>query len=149
MMGEAVQARNPSDVHAPVAADTHQIEVAAGSRWLVPSGQIGMRVDGTQPADAIGQIEVALDNLRGNLAAAGMEVGGVVKLIGYLVGDVDAARRRDALAAFFGSHRPCMTLLHVAAPATTAVRVEIDAWAAREAPTDGPVAVSGGASGWR
>ncbi len=95
-----------------------------------------MRVDGTLPADAIGQIEVALDNLRRNLAAAGMEVGDVVKLTVYLVGDVDAARRRDVLTAFFGSHRPCMTLLHVSALVTPALRVEIDAWAAREAPAD-------------
>jgi enamine deaminase RidA (YjgF/YER057c/UK114 family) len=84
----------------------HQIEAAVGARWLVLSGQIGRRVDGTLPAGAIRQIEVALDNLRCNLAAAGMEVGRVVKLTVYLVGAVDAARRRDALAAFFGAHCP-------------------------------------------
>jgi enamine deaminase RidA (YjgF/YER057c/UK114 family) len=110
--------------------------VAVGTRWLVLSGQIGRRVDGTLPAGAIGQIEVALDNLRCNLAAAGMEVGDVVKLTVYLVGAVDAARRRDVLAAFFGAHCPAMTLLHVSALATPVLRVEIDAWAAREAPAD-------------
>ena len=79
---------------------------------------------------------MALDNLRCNLAAAGMEVGDVVKLTVYLVSAVDMARRRDALAAFFGAHCPCMTLLHVAALAAPALRVKIDAWAARESPAD-------------
>ena len=72
-----MQARNPGDVHAPVAAYSHQIEVAAGARWPVLAGQVGMRADGTLPADAIAQIEVALDNLRRNLVADGMEVGDV------------------------------------------------------------------------
>jgi enamine deaminase RidA (YjgF/YER057c/UK114 family) len=110
--------------------------VAAGTRWPVLSGQIGRRGDGRLPAGAIRQIEVALDNLQCNLAAADMEVGEVVKLTFYLVGAVDAARRRDALAAFFGAHCLCMTLLHVSALATPASRVEIDAWAARETPAD-------------
>ena len=48
------QARNPQSVHAPVAAYSHQIEVAAGARWSVLAGQVGIRADGTLPADAIG-----------------------------------------------------------------------------------------------
>jgi hypothetical protein len=49
-----VLARDPRDVHAPVATYSHQIEAAADGCWLVLSGQIGMRVYGTLPADAIG-----------------------------------------------------------------------------------------------
>ena len=43
---------------------------------------------------------MALGNLHRNLAAADMEVGDVVKLTVYLVGAVDAVRRRRALAVF-------------------------------------------------
>ncbi len=128
-----MQFRNPAGVHAPVAAYSHQAEVTAGARWLVLSGQIGLRPGGAVPADPVEQIEVALGNLRRNLDAAGMETADVVKLTIYLAGDVDADRLRQALDAFLGEHRPCMTLLYVSALASPALKVEIDAWAAREA----------------
>lgn len=127
-----MQFRNPAGVHAPVAAYSHQVDVPAGARWLVLSGQIGLRPDGLAPADPVEQIEVALDNIRRNLDAAGMEIDDLVKLTIYLVGDIDADRRRQVLGAFFGEHRPCMTLLYVSALASPALKVEIDAWAARE-----------------
>ncbi|CAI9402399.1 hypothetical protein ANOBCDAF_00899 [Pleomorphomonas sp. T1.2MG-36] len=129
-----MQLRNPAGVHAPVAAYSHQIEVSPGARWLVLSGQIGLGPDGVPPSDPVGQIEVALDNVRRNLEAAGMGVGDLVKLTFFLVGDIDAERRKRALDAFLGDHRPCMTLLYVSALAAPALKVEIDAWAAREAP---------------
>lgn len=129
-----MQLRNPAGVHAPVAAYSHQVEVSPGARWLVLSGQIGLGLDGVPPSDPVEQIEVALDNIRRNLDAAGMGVGDLVKLTFYLVGDIDAERRKQALAAFLGDHRPCMTLLYVSALASPALKVEIDAWAAREAP---------------
>ncbi len=129
-----MQCRNPAGVHAPVAAYSHQIEVSPGARWLVLSGQIGLRLDGVPPSDPVEQIELALDNVRRNLEAAGMGVGDLVKLTFYLVGDIEADRRRQVLTAFFGAHRPCMTLLYVSALASPALKVEIDAWAAREAP---------------
>lgn len=129
-----MQSRNPAGVHAPVAAYSHQIEVSVGARWLVLSGQIGLRLDGAPPSDPVEQIEVALDNIRRNLEAAGMAVGDLVKLTFYLVGEIDAERRKRALEAFLGDHRPAMTLLYVSALASPALKVEIDAWAAREAP---------------
>jgi 2-iminobutanoate/2-iminopropanoate deaminase len=122
--------RNPDTIHQPVAAYTHQIEIPEGGRWLVLSGQLGMRPDGTLPADdPIEQIEVALANLRHNLDAARMCVEDIVKVTIYLVGTVDPARRRSVLDAWLGGHRPCMTVLYVAALADPRFRVEIDAWA--------------------
>lgn len=123
---------NPPEVHAPVAAYSHQVDVGPGARWLVLSGQIGMRPDGTLADGAVAQLAVALDNIRRNLDAAGMAVEDIVKLTVYLVGEVSADERRDVLSAFFGAHRPCMTLLYVVGLAAPAIKVEVDAWAARE-----------------
>jgi 2-iminobutanoate/2-iminopropanoate deaminase len=125
-------ARNPQDVHPPVADYVHQIEVGAGGRWLVLSGQIGMRPDGSLPQDPVEQVAVALENVRRNLAAAGMDVTNVVKLNTYLVGDVDAQGRAAAVGAFLGEHVPTQTLLYVARLAAPALRVEIEAWAHAE-----------------
>jgi 2-iminobutanoate/2-iminopropanoate deaminase len=124
--------RNPSNVHEPIAAYTHQIEISGSERLLILSGQIGKKEDGTVPDDAIEQLDTALENLLRNLHAANMEVTDIVKLTFYLVGDMDAIKRRDLLTARLQDHKPCMTLIYVAALASTIYKVEIDAWASKE-----------------
>ena len=128
------QARDPHDVHPPLAAYTHQIELSGAERLLVPSGQIGARPDGSVPGDALDQLEVAWDNIEHNLQAAGMQTSDLVKLTLYLVGEIDAARRREVLARRLDGHKPCMTLLVVTALANPNLKVEIDAWASRSDP---------------
>ena len=120
---------NPETVHQPLAAYAHQIEIREPKRWLVLSGQVGMRPDGTLPEDPIEQIKVALENIRKNLEAAGMGIQDLVKVTFYLVGEVGTAKRREAMAEWLGGHTPCSTLLYVAALAMPALKVEIDAWA--------------------
>ena len=121
--------RNPPDVHPPVAAYTHQIEVRGPERWLVLSGQVGMNQDGTVPDDPIEQLDAAMENLFRNLRAANMDVGDILKLTFYLVGEWDSNRRRELVVARLKDHQPCMTLLYVAALAAPIYKVEIDAWA--------------------
>jgi 2-iminobutanoate/2-iminopropanoate deaminase len=125
--------RNPPNVHQPIAAYTHQIDLSGPERLLFLSGQVGRTIDGTVPDDPIEQLDLALENLERNLHAAAMGVPDIVKLTFYLVGEMDAAKRRDVIAARLKSHRPCMTLLFVAALASPIYRVEIDAWASRAA----------------
>ena len=123
--------RNPPNVHQPVAAYTHQIEVRGPERLLILSGQVGMKEDGTVPDDPIQQLEVAWENLYRNLQAARMDVDDIVKLTFYLVGDMDAKRRGELLASRLKGHKPCMTLVFVASLASPAYKVELDAWASR------------------
>lgn len=123
--------RDPSTVHAPLAAYTHQIEISGQERLLFVSGQVGMTVDGQVPDDPIEQLSAALDNVERNLEAAGMEMGDLVKLIVYLVGDWDNDARRQLVAQRMGTHRPCMTAIWVSALAGPSLRVELDAWASR------------------
>jgi enamine deaminase RidA (YjgF/YER057c/UK114 family) len=123
--------RDPQTIHPPLGAYSHQVEVPPGARLLVMAGQVGRTVDGRVPEDPIEQAEVALDNVRHNLEAAGMGVEDVVKLTWYVVGQMDAQRRRELLGAWLGDHRPASTLVYVAALAAPEYRVEIDAWACR------------------
>jgi 2-iminobutanoate/2-iminopropanoate deaminase len=125
--------RNPENIHAPLAAYTHQIEVTGQSRWLVLSGQVGKDLEGNIPEDPIQQIEIALVNILENLKAADMEVKDLVKLVFYLVGDTDNTRRRDVISKVLKDHMPCMTVLYVAGLASPALKVEIDAWACADA----------------
>jgi 2-iminobutanoate/2-iminopropanoate deaminase len=124
-------ARNPDTIHPPLGAYSHQVEVPSGARLLLMAGQVGKMLDGRVPEDPIEQARVALENVRGNLEAAGMGVEDVVKLTWYVVGEMDAQRRREVLMAWLGDHRPTSTFIYVAGLASPEYRVEIDAWAAR------------------
>jgi enamine deaminase RidA (YjgF/YER057c/UK114 family) len=123
--------RNPPDVHAPLAAYTHQIEIRGTERMLVLSGQVGRREDGAVPEDPVEQLDAAWENLERNLRAAGMGVRDVVKLTFYLAGEIDVQRRREVNATRLRGHKPCMTLVYVAALASPEYKVELDAWASR------------------
>jgi len=123
--------RNPQDVHEPVGSYSHQIEIKGNARMLVLSGQVGMLEDGTVPADPIAQMDIALENIFRNLRAANMDVTDIVKIMYYLVGDIDAAKRREVISAKLQGHRPCSTLIFVAGLASPVYKVEIDAWASR------------------
>ena len=123
--------RNPQDVHAPLGAYSHQIEVKGNERLLVISGQVGMRQDGTVPEDPLEQIDVAFENIFRHLRAAGMDVRDLIKITYYLVGEIDTAKRREVVVSKLQGHQPCSTLLYVAGLASPVYKVEIDAWASR------------------
>ena len=125
------ESRNPDTIHAPLGAYSHQVEVPGGSRWLVMAGQVGKTPDGRVPEDPVEQAELALVNVKRNLEAAGMGVEDVVKLTWYVVGQIDAQRRREVLTRWLGDHRPASTFLYVAGLASSEYRVEIDAVACR------------------
>ena len=128
--------RNPQNVHQPLGSYSHQIEISGNERMLVLSGQVGMRQDGTVPEDPIEQMDVAFENIIGNLQAAEMGVKDIIKLTYYLVGEIDTAKRRELVASRLQGHAPCSTLLYVAALASPIYKVEIEAWASSPSQTD-------------
>jgi 2-iminobutanoate/2-iminopropanoate deaminase len=125
------QARNPESIHAPVGRYVHQIEVSGENRLLFISGQVGKDVDGTVPDDTAAQFELALRNVLANLEAAGFEPTDLVKLVTYVVGEMDPAARRATLDRLLGDHITTSTLLYISALAAPEYKVEIDAWAVR------------------
>lgn len=125
-------ARNPKNIHQPVAPYVHQIEVTGPQRWLTLSGQIGMEEDGTISEDPLAQMKLALENIRKNLESANMEIQDLTKIALYLVGDINADQRKQIINDFLGDHLPCMTLMYVVALAAPSLKVEIDAWACKD-----------------
>ena len=124
---------SPAEVHPPLAAYSHAIEVGPDERVVVLAGQVGVAPDGSLPDDPMAQVDQALANVVGVLAAGGMTVADLVKLTFYLVGDVELDGWRARVATHLGDHRPTMTLLFVARLASPAFRVEIEGWAAAPA----------------
>jgi enamine deaminase RidA (YjgF/YER057c/UK114 family) len=125
------EVRNPQNIHEPVGSYSHQIETKGNERLLVISGQVCMREDGTVPEDPLEQINLAFENILRNLRAAGMDVKDLIKVNYYLVGEIDTAKRRELILSKLQGHRPCSTLVYVAALASPVYRVEIEAWASR------------------
>jgi 2-iminobutanoate/2-iminopropanoate deaminase len=124
-------ARNPETIHPPVGHYVHQIEVSGESRMLFMAGQVGKELDGSVPLDPVDQLDVALQNVLRNLAAADFEVTDLVKITTYVVGEIDAARRRAVIQRLLGDHVSTSTLVFVAALASPEYKVEVDAWAVR------------------
>ena len=122
--------RNPEAIAAPAGRYVHQIEVGNPSRLLFISGQIGIRPDGSVPADPVEQLDVALQNVLANLEAAGLPIEAITKLTTYAVGELDPAGRRAVLDKHLGAHISCSTLVFVASLARPEFLVEVDAWAA-------------------
>jgi enamine deaminase RidA (YjgF/YER057c/UK114 family) len=122
--------RNPEGVHRPLAPYSHQIEVTGAERWLVMSGQVGMRPDGSVPDEPAAQLDVALENVLRNVEAAGLRPDDLVKLTIYLVDEIPPADRGAVLQRHLGDTAPCMTLVYVPRLAAPPLKVELDAWAA-------------------
>lgn len=127
---------NPPDVHPPAGYYSHQVLLRGPQRLLVIAGQIGMRPDGSVPDDPIEQLAVALENVARNLRAAHMDIADLIKITYFHVGEMDMARRRQAIVDWLGDHKPASTLLFVAGLASPQYRVEVEAWAAREEGTE-------------
>lgn len=123
--------RNPQNVHAPLGAYTHQVEVSGGERLLILSGQVGAREDGSLPDSTLEQLEVCFDNILRNLEAAGMGVQDLLKLTYFVVGEIDMAKRREIITTKLQGHKPCSTFLFVAGLASPAYKVEVEAIASR------------------
>ncbi len=123
--------RNPDTIHPPAGLYTHQIELSGDERLLLMAGQVGMRADGSVAEEPIEQLRLALENVRRNLVAAGMDVTDLVKMTIYLVDELANDERRRVTAAMLGDHRPCSTVVYVARLATPELKVEVDAWASR------------------
>jgi len=123
--------RNPTTLHNPLAAYSHQAEVDGNAKWLVMSAQVGMDKDGYVPDDVYAQTKIAMGNIMLNLYAAKMSKENLVKLTFYFVGSHDILRRRDIVNNALGDHKPCMTVIYVAGLATPDLKVEIDAWAVK------------------
>ncbi|KNE21876.1 RidA family protein [Virgibacillus pantothenticus] len=126
-------ARNPKSVHSPVAPYVHQIEVSNPMRWLTISGQLGMDVDGNVPENPLEQLKLTFQNIKNNLLKANMEIKDNTKLVFYLVGEIDATERKKVISDFLEDHLPCTTMVYVVALAAPQFKVEIDAWACKEA----------------
>jgi enamine deaminase RidA (YjgF/YER057c/UK114 family) len=125
------QRRNPAEVAPPGGSYSHSIEVPPNARWLYISGQVGVARDGSLPSDLVGQATNCWNNIRANLAAAGMEMGDLVKITVFLTRESDVAAYREARDRILKAPFPASTLVVVSRLVRPEWLIEIEAVAAK------------------
>ncbi len=120
----------PPAIRAPFAAYSHGVEVAAGSRFVFCSGQLGIAPDETVPEDEGAQTELCFAAIGAILAEAGMTLADVVRINAYVT---DRAFMKGYMAVrdrLFPQPAPASTLMIVGGFTRPEFRVEIEVVAA-------------------
>ena len=121
---------NPAAVAPPFSAYSHAVEVPPDARWLHLSGQVGVRPDGSIPAEPGAQMEQAWHNVLAVINAAGMGPEDLVKVTAYLTRPEDTGLYREVRDTLLDGAQPASTLVIVAGLAHPDWLVEIEAIAA-------------------
>ncbi len=124
---------NPETVGKPFSSYSHGALVTGPCNWLLISGQVGVRPDGTLPEGFEAQARQAWANLLAVLQAGGMERGDLVKVNTFLTRAADVPLSRTARDEALQGAAPASTLLVVAALARPDLLIEIEAVAAKAA----------------
>lgn len=106
--------------------------MAAGKRLVTVSGQLGIRADGTVPADATEQARLCFANIAAILAEAGMTIADVIRLNAYVTAPEHMRAYMDARDEAVGDPPPASTLVIISGLARPEFKVEIEAIAAAD-----------------
>lgn len=123
---------NPDTMPPPASRYQQIAEVPGGSKLVLISGQLGLRLDGTIADDFEGQAEQAYRNVLAGLAAVGMGPKDLVRINTFLLHQTDIPKIRKIRESFLGDHQCASTTLVVAGLAQPGWLVEIEAIAAKD-----------------
>ncbi|HTZ67751.1 MAG TPA: Rid family hydrolase [Roseiarcus sp.] len=122
---------NPNTIHPPFAAYAHGVEVAAGSRIVFCSGQLGIGRDGTVPDDVESQARLCFRAIAAILGEASMSLADLVRLNAYVVSAQFLGGYMKVRDEFVSNPPPASTLMIVQGFARPEFKVEVEAVAAR------------------
>jgi len=117
-------------VHAPLGLYSHTVSVPEGTQLIFISGQVGVRPDGSTPANIADQADQVFANIVALLNAHGLDATNIVKLTTFMVAGHDGDAVRAARLKHLGSHRPASTAVFVSQLVDPAWFVEVEAIAA-------------------
>jgi 2-iminobutanoate/2-iminopropanoate deaminase len=117
---------NPAGIRPPFARYSHGVEVPAGHRLILCSGQLGIAPDEAVPEDAGAQADLCFKNIAAILAEAGLALTSVVRINAFVT---DRGYLRDYMAVrdrLFGDPLPASTLMVVSGFARPEFKVEVE-----------------------
>jgi enamine deaminase RidA (YjgF/YER057c/UK114 family) len=121
----------PAGVSPPLARYSHAVEVAAGARLLLCSGQLGVAPDGSVPEDAEAQAVLCFEAIGACLAAAGMDFGDIVRLNAFVTDRAHMPAYMAVRDRYVGLEPPASTLVIVTGFTRPEFKIEVEAIAAR------------------
>jgi enamine deaminase RidA (YjgF/YER057c/UK114 family) len=123
----------PPAIRPPFARYAHGVEVPAGARLVVTSGQLGLHPDDTLPDGARAQADRCFANCAAILAEAGMGPADVVRINAFVTDRAHMAGYMAARDAWLAdvTRLPASTLVIVAGFTRPEFLVEVEVTAAR------------------
>jgi enamine deaminase RidA (YjgF/YER057c/UK114 family) len=121
----------PVGIGAPLARYSHAVEIPAGARLLLCSGQLGLAPDGRVPEAAEEQAVLCFEAIGACLAAAGMDFGDIVRLNAYVTDRAHMAAYMAVRDRYVGPQPPASTLMIVSGFTRPEFKVEVEALAAK------------------
>ena len=120
----------PTSIRPAFARYSHGVEVPAGKRLVLCSGQLGIGVDEVIPADTGAQTELCFANIAAILAEAGLGLKDVVRVNAYVTGREHLRPYMAVRDRLFSDPAPASTLMIVAGFAREEFKVEVEVTAA-------------------
>jgi len=120
----------PKTIRAPFARYSHGVEVPAGKRLVLASGQLGVSADETVPEGAGEQAELCFANIAAILAEAGMTLADIVRINAYVTAREHMRPYMDVRDRLFADPAPASTLMIVSGFTREEFKVEIEVIAA-------------------
>ena len=121
----------PKQVRAPFARYSHAVEVPAGARWLICSGQLGISPGDRIPEGAEEQAVLCFEAIGACLHDAGMSLADLVRLNAYVTDRAHMAAYMAVRDRFVLSPPPASTLMIVSGFTRPEFKVEVEAIAAK------------------
>ncbi len=121
---------SPKSIRPPFARYSHAVEVPAGKRLIVCSGQLGVGPDDSIPEDAGAQAELCFSNIAAVLAEAGLALKDIVRINAFVT---DRAHMKPYMAVrdrLVANPPPASTLMIVSGFSRPEFKVEIEVIAA-------------------
>lgn len=123
----------PAAIRPPFAAYAHGVEVPAGARLVVTSGQLGIASDDSVPEGARAQADLCFANCAAILDEAGMSAADVIRINAFVTDRAHMAGYMAARDAWLAGVRrlPASTLVIVSGFTRPEFLVEVEVTAAR------------------
>ena len=120
----------PKSIKPPFARYSHGVEVPAGKRLVLCSGQLGIGPDDAVPEDAGAQAELCFKNIAAILGEAGLGLKDIVRINAYVTDRAHLQPYMDVRNRLFENPAPASTLMIVTGFARPEFRVEVEVVAA-------------------
>jgi len=121
---------SPTTIHPPFSAYSNGVEVPAGQKLVLTSGQLGIDKDGNIPATAAQQAELCFDNIAAILGDAGLGLEHVVRINAFVSSREHLRPYMDVRNRRFSAPLPASTLMVVVGFARPEFLVEVEVVAA-------------------